>query len=59
MAEEIPGKHHDHPGHKPGDLDDDGHRDHAGQKEKSGEHHDHPGHTPGDLDDHGHRDQGR
>jgi hypothetical protein len=24
---EKPGEHHDHPGHKPGDLDPHGHRD--------------------------------
>lgn len=27
MPEEKPGQHHDHPGHKPGDLDQHGHRD--------------------------------
>ena len=54
---EKPGPHHDHPGHKPGDLDPHGHRDKEGQKEVPGEHHDHPGHTPGDLDPHGHRDK--
>lgn len=64
MATEKPGQHHDHPGHKPGDVDQHGHRDKSGQKgmdkgktEKPGPHHDHPGHKPGDLDDHGHRDK--
>lgn len=63
-AKEQPGEHHDHPGHKPGDLDQHGHRDKAGQKdaankpkETPGPHHDHPGHVPGDLDEHGHRDK--
>jgi hypothetical protein len=23
----VPGEHHDHPGHTPGDVDPDGHRD--------------------------------
>lgn len=54
---EQPGQHHDHPGHTPGDLDEHGHRDKAGQPEAAGEHHPHPGHTPGDLDEHGHRDK--
>lgn len=27
MATEKPGQHHEHPGHKPGDLDQHGHRD--------------------------------
>ncbi|MFB9342806.1 hypothetical protein ACFFTN_12805 [Aminobacter aganoensis] len=57
MPQEKPGKHHDHPGHKPGDLDPHGHRDKEGMKEVPGEHHDHPGHKPGDLDPHGHRDK--
>lgn len=48
MAEEKPGQHHPHPGH----------RDKSAQTEKPGPHHDHPGHTPGDLDQHGHRDKG-
>jgi hypothetical protein len=26
----VPGEHHDHPGHKPGDLDPHGHRDKSG-----------------------------
>jgi hypothetical protein len=26
----VPGQHHDHPGHKPGDLDQHGHRDKGG-----------------------------
>lgn len=60
MPQEKPGPHHDHPGHKPGDLDPHGHRDKQGQKSKetTGQHHDHPGHKPGDLDQHGHRDKG-
>ena len=57
MSKEKPGEHHDHPGHKPGDLDPGGHRDKP-VKEKPGQHHDHPGHKPGDLDEHGHRDKG-
>ncbi|GHA38932.1 hypothetical protein GCM10007989_38350 [Devosia pacifica] len=56
MAKEAPGEHHDHPGHKPGDLDPHGHRDKS-VTEKPGEHHDHPGHKPGDLDPHGHCDK--
>ena len=56
MAQEKPGTHHEHPGHKPGDLDEHGHRDKT-VTEKPGEHHDHPGHKPGDLDEHGHRDK--
>lgn len=57
MPEEKPGQHHEHPGHTPGDLDQHGHRDKAGQKEVPGQHHEHPGHQPGDLDQHGHRDK--
>lgn len=57
MPEDKPGEHHPHPGHKPGDLDQHGHRDKAPQTEKPGPHHEHPGHTPGDLDQHGHRDK--
>lgn len=62
MPKENPGQHHDHPGHKPGDVDQHGHRDKAGTggqgtTEKPGPHHDHPGHQPGDLDEHGHRDR--
>jgi hypothetical protein len=56
MAEEKPGHH---PRHVPGDLDPQGHRDKAGQKEVPGEHHDHPGHVPGDLDPQGHRDHSK
>jgi hypothetical protein len=56
MAQEKPGTHHEHAGHKPGDLDQHGHRDKT-VTEKPGEHHDHPGHKPGDLDEHGHRDK--
>jgi hypothetical protein len=26
----VPGQHHEHPGHKPGDLDQHGHRDKSG-----------------------------
>lgn len=58
MTQDKPGPHHDHQGHKPGDVDQHGYRDKAGQKEVPGQHHDHPGHKPGDLDQHGHRDQG-
>ena len=56
MPQEKPGQHHDHPGHKPGDLDQHGHRDQS-VTEKSGQHHDHPGHKQGDLDTHGHHDE--
>lgn len=56
MSKETPGPHHDHPGHKPGDLDEHGHRDKSAT-EKPGPHHDHPGHKPGDVDQHGHRDK--
>ena len=56
MAQEKPGTHHEHAGHKPGDLDQHGHRDKT-VTEKPGEHHHHPGHKPGDLDEHGHRDK--
>lgn len=56
MAQEKPGQNHDHPGHKPGDLDEHGHRDKSAS-EKPGEHHDHPGYKLGDLDQHGHRDK--
>lgn len=63
MPQEKPGPHHDHPDHKPGDLDQHGHRDKSdpkgdkSQKEEPGKHHDHPGHKPGDVDQHGHRDK--
>lgn len=50
-------QHHDHPGHKPGDVDQHGHRD-AREGAQPEEHHDHPGHEPGDRDEHGHRDTG-
>jgi hypothetical protein len=53
---EKPGPHRDHPGHVPGDLDPEGHRDKS-VKERPGQHHDHPGHVPGDLDPEGHRDK--
>ncbi len=54
---EKPGPHHDHKGHTPGNLDEQGHRDTSVPAKKQGEeHHDHKGHTPGDVDQHGHKD---
>lgn len=57
MPDGKPGEHHDHPGHKPGDPDQHGHRDEAGRKKVTGQHHDHAGHEPGDVDQHGHPDK--
>lgn len=57
MSQDKSGPHHDHPGHKPGDNDEHGHRDQAGKKKDVPDQHlDHPGHKTGDKD--GHRDQG-
>jgi len=56
VAKETSGQHHDHPGHKPGDLDSHGHRDKPAP-ENPGEHHDHQDHELGDFDQHGHRDK--
>lgn len=55
MSDDRTERHHDHPGHTAGDVDQHGHRD-AAANEVPGEHHQHPDHTPGDLDPHGHRD---
>lgn len=56
MSNTKTGQHHDHPDHKPGDVDQHGHGDTSGKKDVPGQHHDHPDHKPGDVDQHGHRD---